>query len=332
MLARLRENLIYKLLALGFAIALHFYVVAQENPSLSRTILVPLTVRGLPPNLLFDEKAAPQISVTLNGPADILNHLPDADVVATVDLSQAHAGKNTPKSVHIILPPGESGLGADAQPAVVSVGLANKVKRMVPISASDPGTPPAGYLFHAARITPHYATLEGSQEAVASVHQIVANVDSGGAVGTIESDFPLVALDAQGAQVSDVAVTPTSAHVFIKMDRVPSSRTLFVNADLTGAPPYPYKVTGVDVSPQTVTVAGRPEFLSQVSTVQTAPISVTGATTDVTRRVDCIPPSGLTISEPQQVTVTVHIAAQPAPVAPAPPVATVVTPNEPKPQ
>src|SRR5579862_1366126 len=108
MFARLRENLIYKLLALGFAIALHFYVIGQENPPQTRTILVPLTARSVAPNLIFDDKTAPQVSVTLTGPADLINRLPEADVTAIVDLSRARAGKNVALPVHVNLPLSES--------------------------------------------------------------------------------------------------------------------------------------------------------------------------------------------------------------------------------
>lgn len=331
MFARLRENLIYKLLALGFAIALHYYVVAQEPPPPSRLVRVQLTPRGLPPNLLFDAKSAPPISVTLTGPAEVLNRVPDADVTASVDLSQAHAGKNPPKPVQVVLQPGESGLTIDVQPAAVAITLSAKAKRKMTIAASDPGTPPAGFIFHAAQITPRTATIEGPREEVASVKQVVANVEAEGAVGTIDNDFSLVALDQQGAQVHGITLTPASAHVLIKMDRVPSSRTLFVDANVTGAPAYPYKVTGVDVSPQVVTVAGRPEVLSSVGSVLTEPINVSGVTADVTRKVNCITPPGLEISGSKKVTVTVHVVSEPAPIATPPAPSTTAQPTEAKP-
>lgn len=333
MFARLRENLAYKLLALGFAIALHFYVVGQENPAQTRTILAPLTVRGLPPNLLFDEKSLPQIAVTLSGPADLVNHLPDADVTAAVDVSKDHAGKNVPVPVRVILPPGETGISVEAQPEAVAVTLEAKEKRSVPITASEPGTPPAGYRFRPAKITPHSATIEGNREAVDSVRQVVVNVDGGNSVGTIDSDFPVIALDGDGAQVNGVTVTPTSAHVRIEMGKVPAAKTLIVSANLTGTLPYPYKITGIDISPQTVTVTGRPEILSQAYTVQTAPIDLSGATADVTRQVACTPPAGLAITGSGQVTVTVHIASLPVPAAPMPaPPPPVAAPNAPAPQ
>lgn len=330
MLAPLRENLTYKLLALGFAIALHFYVVGQENPVQTRTLLVPLTVRGLPPDLIFDEKNAPQISVTLSGPTDLLKDLPAADVTAAIDVSRDRAGRNVPKAVQVLLPPSETGISVEAQPRVVAVTLQAKEKRSVAITASDPGTPPAGYRFRPARITPRYALIEGSQEMVDQVRQVAVNVDAGDTVGTIDNDFPVVALDSQGAQVSGVTVLPTSAHVRITMGKVPAAKTLIVSANLTGSLPYPGRVSGIDITPQTLTVTGRPEALSQAYTVQTAPIDLSGITADVTRQVPCLPPPGLVITGPAQVTVTVHVTSQAPPAVTPPAVAppAVVTPNE----
>ena len=48
--AFLRENLPYKLLALAFAVLLHFYVVNQQTPG--RLLTVPLTLRNLPTDVL----------------------------------------------------------------------------------------------------------------------------------------------------------------------------------------------------------------------------------------------------------------------------------------
>jgi YbbR domain-containing protein len=332
MFVRFRENLFYKVFALCFAIALHFYVVGQENPTQPRIIVVPLTARSIPADLIFDDKTAPQISVTLIGPADAVSRLPEADVVAWVDLSRAHKGKNVGLRVHVDPPPGGSAVTvSDPQPQTLTLTLPARATRRVQIGTGNPGTPPAGFMFEPAKVTPKYATLIGSQDAVNSVQQVVANVDGGTAIGTIDNDFPVVPLDSQGAQVN-VPVTPQIAHVRIVMRRVPAAKILLVSPNLVGAPPYPYKVTGIDVSPQNVTVTGRPELLAQAYNIQTSPVDISGATADVTRQVTCVLPLGVMLSGTGQVTVTVHIAAQPTPSTPAPSGPTVITPTEPQPQ
>ena len=332
MLTRLRENLLYKLLALGFAIALHFYVVSQENPTQTRTLLVQLASRNSPRDLIFDEKTAPEVSVTLTGPSDQIMRLPDADVNAMVDLSRAHVGKNRTIPVKVILPTGTEDIKvAEVVPDAVQVFLAARTARRIEIVASNPGTPPAGYTFSHAVVSPSYAVVAGERDAVDAVKQVVANVDPGESIGTIDNSFPVVALDEQGAQVNDVTVTPAIAHVHFSMRAAPVTRTLLVNYNIVGMPTYPNKVTGVDVSPATLSVTGSLAALYEFSKVETLPIDISGATADVTKQVACLAPKGTTFTGASQVTITVHISAAaaepaqlatPASPAPLPPAAT----------
>ena len=151
------------------------------------------------------------------------------------------------------------------------------------------------------------------------MRQLTVKAEAQVSVGAVDDDLPVVALDADGEQVTDVAVTPATAHVHIALARVPASKVLLVSPNLTGTPPYPYKVTDIQVSPASVTVTGRPDALAHAATVPTVPIDLSGAMGDVTRQVACALPSGVATVGQSMVTVTVRIAASPAPEAPAPP-------------
>ena len=321
MFASLRENLLYKLLALAFALALHFYVAGQSNPASSRTLLVPLAAQNVPAGLLWDERAAPHVAVTVSGPADDLSRLTAGEVTAFVDLKGAHAGKNPGLLVQTSLAP-ESGAVSiapgDVQPATLTLPLDAKSRRRLRITVTPPGTAPLGYAFRSPQITPEAATVEGSREAVGAVAQLAVKADADASAGAVDDDLPVVALDASGGQVEGVMVSPASAHVHIALARVPAAKTLLVSPMLTGTPPYPYKVTDVQVSPASVTVTGRPDVLARAATVPTAALDLSGATADVTRQVPCALPSGVSAVGPNIVTVTVRIAPAPAPSSPAP--------------
>lgn len=323
MLLRLRDNWLYKLLALGFAVALHFYATNLLNPPQSRVLPVAVTPHNLPSDLLWSPKTAPQVSVTLTGPADQLNRVPDSAVTASVDVAGALPGKPVLLPVRTRVATGEPGVSVEAQPQYVSITLTAKSARRLPIVASAPAAPPAGYTFRAPVVTPRRARVEGGRDAVESVRQLVVRVDAPGAIGTIDEDGPIVALDAQNNPVPDVTITPATATVRIEMTKVPAAKTLIVSPSVTGSPPFPARITGIDVSPPTVTVSGRPEQLARSSTVSTAPIDVSGATSDVTRQVPLATPAGLTVIGAPTITVTVHISSPPA--APSPP------PNSPTP-
>ena len=317
MLAALRENWKYKLLALVCALALHAYVIGQSSAGQTRTLIRSLTVYNAPPNLLVDEKSLPQVSVTLDGPADDMARLADASVTASVDLSHAHAGQNGPFPVHVTLPPGTGSIvSADPQPPGVPLTLQAKSRRRLLISATEPGNPPAGYAFHSPLVTPRRATIEGSHDAVDSVQQLIIKVDDK-TVGTVDDSFPVVALDSDDSPVEGLAITPPTAHVRIEMVRVPVSRTLLVSPNVIGSPAFPARVSDIQVSPPALTVTGRSGRLAHVGTIGTAAIDVSGATNDLVRQVACVPPMGLSLIGSGIVTVTVRITAPPAP-APAP--------------
>nr|MDQ2688095.1 CdaR family protein [Armatimonadota bacterium] len=203
-------------------------------------------------------------------------------------------------------------------PHTVSVTPAVKSAKWLPLTASAPSVPPVGYTFHAPAISPSRAKVTGSREAVDAVQQLLVKVDSGSTAGTINDDFSIVALDKQNNQVPDVVVKPGTAHVRIELARVPAAKTLIISPAVTGTPSFPFQITRIDVSPQTVTVSGRPEQLSQVSTLPTQPLDVAGATADVSRPMALVLPPGLTLVGAPNVTVTVHIASPPpAPGGPA---------------
>lgn len=312
MLAALRENWKYKLLALVCALAMHTYVVGQSAAGQTRTLIVPLTLHDAPPNLIVDEKTLPQISITLDGPADEVAHLADTSVAASIEASHAHAGQNGPFPVHVTLPPEMGGIvSGDPQPSVVPLTMQTKSRRRLLISATEPSTPPAGYAFHPALVTPRRAVVEGAHAAVTSVQQLIIKVDED-TVGTVDDNFPIVALDGDDSPVEGLTITPPTAHVRIEMVRVPVSRILLVSPNVTGTPAFPARVTDIQVSPATLTVTGRTDRLAHVGTISTAAIDVSGATSDLVRQVACVPPPGSSLVGSGIVTVTVRIVTPPA--------------------
>lgn len=317
MLVALRENWKYKLLALVCALALHSYVIGQSTASQPHTLIKQLTLVNTPPNLLIDEKSLPQISITLDGPADDVARIADTSVTASVDLGHARAGQNGSFPIHVTLPPETGGtVSADPQPSVVPLTLQAKSKRRLLISAAEPGSPPAGYAFRTPLITPRRVTIEGAHAAVNSVQQLIIKVDED-TVGTVDDNFPVIALDRDDSPVESLTISPPIAHVRIEMVRIPLSRTLLISPNVVGTPAFPARVSDIQVSPPTLTVTGRSDRLAHVGTINTAAIDVSGVTSDLIRQVACVPPPGLSLVGSGIVTVTVRITAPPV-LMPAP--------------
>lgn len=323
MFPRFRENHLYMALALAFAIALHVYVTTQSRaPMKAQTLTLPITVQHLPADLVLEEKDIPSVILTVDGTADDISHL---GLRATIDLSHARAGKYGPVPVRVSpLPTAFTG-DISVVPAAVSVFLQPKVSRSLPIMVSAPRTPPVGYAFGAPEVTPRVALVTGTRANVEAVVRLAVKANAGNQIGAVQDDFTIVGLDAQGSQVTDVSLAPPSAHVHVALVRVPASKTLEISPTIVGSPSAPVQFQRIEVSPATVVASGRPERLAQIGTINTEPVDVSGATTDLVRRVACKAPPGIVVSPNELVTVTIRF------TAPLSPRALPVMPPEPTP-
>jgi YbbR domain-containing protein len=325
MRAWLRHNLGYKALALLFACVLHFYVAGLLNARAPHVLILPLTVRNLPPTLILDDKSQPSVTLNLDGPPEEISRLTDTTVMASIDLSHARAGQTPPLPVHL------TGLPADvtteSDPAPVRLQLQERRRRQLPVSADDIGSAPAGYTFGVPLVTPREVVITGTREAVGAVTRLVAQPDPDQTPGAVDEDYTILALDAAGSPVGDVSVTPPTAHVRMDLARVLARKTLVVSADVIGILPAPYRFGNIEVSPPTVDAEGRPDQVARIGTLTTRPVDVSGATKDIVRRVEPIVPPGLTLSPRGAITVTVHVIAPPAPAL-APPQLALPAPHD----
>jgi len=309
MIAALRHNFGYKLLAVVFACFLHFYAAGLINAHPPHVLILPLTVRNLPPTLILDEKSVPSVTLTLDGPPEEIAHLSDASVTASVDLSHARAGQTPPLPVHLTGMPAD--VSVETEPGPIALTLQPRRRRQLPISAEDIGVTPPNFAFALPSISPHEAVITGTQEAVNSVARLVAQADPDQAAGAVDDDFTIVALDSSGIPVGDVTVTPPTTHVHMELVRALARKTLVVSPNVSGSPPAPYRFGSIAITPSTVTAEGRPEDLASVGTLTTAPIDLSAATTDIVRRVEPVVPAGLSLSPRGPITVTIHILAPP---------------------
>ena len=149
MLARLRDNLSYKVLALLCACALRWYVDAQQNPMKTRTVTADVVTRNLPDGMLIADQSTPSVTVTLEGSLDDLSRVSDTNVQAVADLSGAHTGRQTSVPVEVKLTGGAPGAVtiSDTEPRTITLTLQPKRKRRMGIRVDPSGTPPEGYVF-----------------------------------------------------------------------------------------------------------------------------------------------------------------------------------------
>jgi len=317
MLARIRENLHFKLLALIVAIILHMYVSGQQNPIQPATLTVPVTFRNLPQGLMPPKPVS--VMVTLTGPLDKVKNLTELNVSASVDLQNARPGMNPGLPVRVDLSPPtlKSAVSWEARPSVLGLQVAERMRRRLPIIAVVNGASAAGYTARAPSVVPSIATVIGAADSVRSVARLVVRPDVTGATDTVDDDYQIIPLDTQGNDLPDVKISPDAAHVQIGIVETDRTREVFVSPTIVGAPARGYVIGAVTIRPPTLLVAGPMEKLSGIGSVVTTPINIQGATSTITRKVRCTPPAGISMASHGNITASIEIASAVSRVTPS---------------
>lgn len=310
----MNRNIGYKLLALAIAIVIWAYANKNQNPNITRELALPLDVQKLETGYVVTSKPK-TVKVLLEGPRTQINSIvaePDA-VTAHVNLIGKTAGIYT-LPVIVRLPSGFAGLvGTLATPRKVSIKLEEKTDRTLSIGVQFVGSPPVGYRFGTPQIQPDKAVIKGIARDVASVSRLVVATDPGDSgAQSINGDFQIIAQDKYGSEVRSLELEPAKVHLHLDLLEAPANRVIFVSVNTVGRPPFPYKVESIEVQPDTVTVAGLPEQLANVSTLETEPIQLANRTKTFTQRVRISIPTGLTIAGGSDVRVTLKISSSEA--------------------
>ena len=103
---------------------------------------------------------------------------------------------------------------------------------------------------------------------------------------------------------------PAVAHVIVPVEQWPGRKEVAVRVNLDGQPAAGYRLSAVRVNPSTVVLLGNTEVLAQVpGFVETEPVSLAEATSEIQKRLQLIVPENVTVLEGNTVDVTANIAA-----------------------
>ncbi len=312
----MRHNIGYKLLSLLIAIMVWAYVdqytdQGRHTLRVTRDLMLPITMRNLGSGLVITSR--PKIvKVTLEGPKEYVDTItaePDS-VTANVFLNRRGEGHHR-LPVIAKLPEGYTGLvSTTPYPAQVVVSIEKMAQKWFRVETDFTAPSPVGFRFSAPEIAPGKVIVKGQAAQLKKVRRVVVTVDpSAYESDSINAVLPIKAVDAAGEQVAGVELSVERVRVRLELERAPVSKVVFVTPNITGRPPFPHKVLGVEVSPQSVTLNGRPERLMEISTVSTVPLALHSHTKTFSQRVRLIAPSGTSLASGGSATITVTIGA-----------------------
>lgn len=231
-----------------------------------------------------------------------------ASFTATIDLADVSVPPGGPPvSVPVVVRASDPAVQVvDFTPSRIQVRLDPLVHKEVPVEV-DRGVIPPGLDVRDPVVSQSNVTVSGPESSIRLVAAAVARVRIDPSGLDVNESVDLIAVDARNEVVDAVDIEPGSVRVTIQIGSHLSTRTIPINAVVTGAPSPSSEVVSVDVSPALVTVEGDANALAGLDSIDTRPISIAGATSDVATSVGLVLPSGVTALGVTNVKVTLVV-------------------------
>ena len=194
----------------------------------------------------------------------------------------------------------------DFAPSRVAIRLDPLVTREVPVTV-DLGTVPPGLDVRKPVVSQDPVTVSGPETSVRLVAAAEARVRIDPSGLDVNGTVSLLPVDARGEVVDGVDVQPSTVRVTIQIGSQLATKTLPVSPVVTGTPASSVEIASVEVQPALVTVEGEADALAGLVSINTRPVAISRATTDVETAVGLDLPDGVAALGVDQVRVTITI-------------------------
>lgn len=311
----LAHNLGWKILSVVCAMFLWSYIISVDssitsiktlaNVEIATSGLTILQSRDLA--LLTDVSALDPVHVRVEASQSNYSRVTNDTVRAELDLSQVT--KAGVQQVDLI---GVTAYGKVVQitPSSVEVTIESRGSRYVPVNVEFIGDVKSSLWYNITRTNPAQVLVSGPSSLLQMVASARVQIDVTGQTASYDRSAPLTLLDAQGNEIGS-ALTASPSFIMMSIDVYPKAQLSVsrnIDTATVGTLPDGYEITGVDVQPETITVAGEQSLLDELDELSFVPISVDGRTSSFTAISTINAVRDIRYISSEQVTVTVYIA------------------------
>jgi YbbR domain-containing protein len=308
-LRQLVNNLSSIILALLLAVAVWIAATLQADPFLEQEFAgIPVTIEGQPENTVFFEGQETSVSVDVRGPQSVLEDLGPADFQVTMNLDDVPLGEPASVPISVTVESGAVRI-LSYSPEAQRVHLEQLTTMTFPVSIRVEGEPATGYQAARPRVQPSEVSISGPMPYVTEVYSVTGDISVEGAKADISQRVSIAPRNEDGSLMTQVEWNPSQVQVNIGVQRrVGFKPDVQVVPDLRGDPAPGYRRASVSVQPSTVTLGGSAPVLATLpGFIKTEPISITGATEDLTLLAALSVPTNVVVIEDNRVMVTVEI-------------------------
>jgi diadenylate cyclase len=275
-------------ISLLLALATWTFVIQSTNPA-ERVRLenIPLQLENIPPNTTLKSPPPATVSAIIQTTADLRPTLGSRNFQAVASLEGLEPGPHhVPIEVTADTPQVQV---LTVDPSALDLELVPIVNRTLDISVElldQQNLSRAYQIVGSPTVIPAQVKVTGPEPLVNQVSKIRTTLSLANASDSLREIRPLRALDESGREVSGITLRPATAQVSLTIRRRTNARDVGVRVVTDGAPTSGYWLSGVHVSPTSVTVQGTPDQLDQIgSFVDTLPVNLNNAAGDINLQV-----------------------------------------------
>jgi len=296
-----------KLAAIVLATLLYGGLVLSQNAQAWRGN-VPIIPLRQPASAVLLGTLPPVTSIRYFAPPDAASRLSSSSFTATVDLSDVVVNPEAPfvtAKVEVRATDPRVQI-LDFEPQAIRVQLDPLVSKTVPVDVARGPVPP-GLEVRDPVVSSSTVTVSGPASVIKLVTAAQARVVIQPSGIDVDQAVDLIAVDASGQVMTPVDIEPSSIRVQIRVGSQLESKTLPVHPVVIGTQAAGYEIDGIEVTPTVISVEGEADALAALVTIDTAPVSISGAVGDIARTVALVLPDGVASLGPSAARVVVRL-------------------------
>lgn len=294
-----------KLGAIALAALLYSgFVLSQNATELPGSI--PISIENAPPDVIVLGNLGAVTRISYVAPPDLGLRIDSSTFRASIDLATVQP-TGAPVSLQVNVEAVDDRVQVlDFEPRAISVTIDRVGTKTVPIRAVL-GPIPSGLDAGEPVVDGETATVSGPQSVVARVTEVQARVSIDASGIDINQLMDLLPVDGGGEPLAPVDVEPAQVRVHVSIFTDRRSKTLPVTPVIVGTPAAGFEVASIEVDPPAISVEGDANDLSGLDRADTEPVSISGASSQVSQVVPLALPDGVQSLGAGTVTVIVQL-------------------------
>ena len=312
----LKNNWGLKIIALIFAFIIWSYVMASTDPVRDLTVrdvnvdyigMSELTAKDLTADL---GDLADKIDVTIEAKQSLLKSMNTSTVKATVDLQSINEPGEATVDIDVTTNSASAAIVKKSQSAV-KINVDRLSSRKVPVECTTNGSVVDGYYMGDPQLSAETVKVTGAKTDVEKISKAVCKVPVDGLTQSVRATYELTLLDKDGNEVVLNSSDSSVPSVIVSID-IFKKKTVDIDISnyksIITNPKEGYEVTGIEIDPTQVDIAGTDDALAKISSVTLNAINLNGADSSVIMTTEVTPVNDAEVVSGKTVSVYVKIA------------------------